>query len=98
MIRDHDLMVSVGAAMGPDRDLIHPDKAIQENGAAYIRHCIDAAHTLGASNLIGPIYAAVGRTWQATAAERERDVELLVSHLRPLAEYAADKGVTAQSV
>ncbi|HXW01263.1 MAG TPA: sugar phosphate isomerase/epimerase, partial [Anaerolineae bacterium] len=27
LIRDHELGVSVGAAMGPDRDLIHPDKA-----------------------------------------------------------------------
>lgn len=94
LIRDHGLGVSVGAAMGPDRDLIHPDKAIQDNGVAYIRHCIEAARTLGAPNLMGPLYSAVGRTWQATAEERERDMELLVSKLRPLAEYAADHGVT----
>jgi D-psicose/D-tagatose/L-ribulose 3-epimerase len=94
LIRDHELGVSVGAAMGPDRDLIHPDRAIQDNGVAYVRHCIEAAHTLGAPNLMGPLYSAVGRTWQATAEERERDMELLVSKLRPLAEYAADQGVT----
>jgi D-psicose/D-tagatose/L-ribulose 3-epimerase len=94
LIRDHQLGVSVGAAMGPDRDLIHPDKAIQDSGVAYVRHCIEAAHILHAPNLMGPLYSAVGRTWQATAEERERDMELLVSKLRPLAEYAADQGVT----
>ncbi len=94
LIRDYELGVSVCAAMGPDRDLIHPDKVIRDNGAAYVRQCIDAAKIIGAPNLVGPLYSAVGRTWQATSAERARDMELLVSQLRPLAEYAADNGVT----
>ena len=93
MIRDHSLEVSMAAAMGPDRDLIHPDEDIRNNGMAYVRHCIDAAHTVGATNLIGPIYAAVGRTWQATAEEREQDVMLLTAQLAALAEYAAERGV-----
>lgn len=94
IIRDHGLGVSTAAAMGPDRDLIHSDSQVRENGLAYIRHCIEAAQTLGASNLIGPIYSAVGRTWQATAEERARDVDLLVSQLGGLAAYAADHGIT----
>lgn len=94
LVRDHGLGVSACAAMGPDRDLIHPDQAIRDNGAAYLRHAIAACHTLGAPNLVGPLYSAVGRTWQATPQERARDMELLVSYLRPLSEYAADHGVT----
>jgi D-psicose/D-tagatose/L-ribulose 3-epimerase len=43
---------------------------------------------------VGPIYSAVGRTWQATPAERARDTDLLVENLRWLAEYAGDHGVT----
>ena len=39
---DHGLGVSTTAAMSPERDLIHPDEAIRENGVAYIRHCIEA--------------------------------------------------------
>jgi D-psicose/D-tagatose/L-ribulose 3-epimerase len=35
----------------------------------------------------------VGRVWQATPEERERDLELLVKQLGGLAEYAADHGV-----
>jgi len=93
IVRDTGLQVSVAAAMGPDRDLIHPDDSIRTNGMTYVRHCIDAAHTMGATNLIGPIYAAVGRTWQATADERERDMMLLAAQLRALAEYAADRAV-----
>ena len=92
MIRDHNLGVSVCAVIGSDRDLIHPEKEIQDNGVAYVRHCIEAAQTLGGTNVVGPLYSAVGRVWQATPEERERDMELLVQQLRGLAEYAADHG------
>lgn len=92
-IREQGLGVSVCAAMGPDRDLIHPDAAIRDNGVAYVRHCIDAAHTIGATNVVGPLYSAVGRTWQATMDERERDLTILVAQLRTLAAYAADHDV-----
>jgi D-psicose/D-tagatose/L-ribulose 3-epimerase len=94
LARENGLGVSVAAAMGPDRDLIHPDASIRANGMAFVRHCIDAAHTMGAANLIGPLYAAVGRTWQATAAERAHEVDLLVQQLLRLAQPADDAGVT----
>ncbi len=93
LLAEYDLGVSTCAAMGPDRDLIHPDKAVRDNGMAYIRQCIDTNRVLGATNLVGPIYAAVGRTWQATAVERARDVDLLVKNLSQLAVYAGDNGV-----
>lgn len=94
LIRAHGLGVSVVAAMGPDRDLIHAEAAIRENGVAYVRHCIDAAQTLGAPVVAGPLYSAVGRVWQQTAAEREADLTTLVGQLRALAEYAGPRGVT----
>jgi len=87
------LGVSTCAAMGPDRDLIHADKAIRDNGMAYIRGAIQATQTLGATNLVGPLYSAVGRTWQATDEERARDMDLLVENLGELANFAADHGV-----
>ena len=92
--RDNGLAVSVCAAMGPDRDLIHEDASIRRSGMEYVAHCIDAAHTLGAKNVVGPLYSAVGRTWQQTADERQRDTDLLVDQLRNLSAQAADKGVT----
>jgi D-psicose/D-tagatose/L-ribulose 3-epimerase len=91
--RDNGLATSVCAAMGPDRDLIHSDGGIRSNGMEYVRHCIDAAKTVGAANVIGPLYSAVGRTWQQTEDERKRDVDLLVRQLKELSTYAADCGV-----
>jgi D-psicose/D-tagatose/L-ribulose 3-epimerase len=80
--------------MGPDRDLIHPDAAIRENGMNYLKQAVDATQELGATNLVGPIYSAVGRTWQQTPAERAHDLEMLVANLKELALYAGDQGVT----
>jgi D-psicose/D-tagatose/L-ribulose 3-epimerase len=91
--RETGLAVSVCAAMGPDRDLIHPDESIRKNGMDYVRHCIDAAKTVGAKDVIGPLYSAVGRTWQQTEDERKRDVDLLVGRLKELSSYASDRGV-----
>jgi D-psicose/D-tagatose/L-ribulose 3-epimerase len=93
IVRRHGLGVSACAAMGPDRDLIHPDEAIRKNGMAYLRQAIEATHALGGTNLVGPLYAAVGRTWQQTPAERARDLDVLVKNLGELARYAGDHGV-----
>ncbi len=93
ILRDHDLTVSTCAAMGPDRDLIHQDISIRTNGKQYLKQAIDATHAVGATNLVGPIYAAVGRTWQQPPDERARDLDVLVNTLRELGNYAADKGV-----
>lgn len=93
IVEAQGLGISTCAAMGPDRDLVHPDAAIHANGAHYIRQAIDATAALGATNLVGPIYSAVGRTWQMDADERARTTDLLVENLTPLARYAADHGV-----
>ena len=92
--KDNGLAVSVCAAMGPDRDLIHPDESIRTNGMDYVSHCVDAARTLGAKVVVGPLYSAVGRTWQSTADERKRDTDLLVAQLKALSAHAGDSGVT----
>ena len=93
VLTDNGLAVSVCAAMGPDRDLIHEDAGIRRSGMEYVAHCIDAAKTLGAKNVVGPLYSAVGRTWQATADERAAYTDLLVEQLTALSAHAADHGV-----
>lgn len=92
-LSDQGMGVSTCAAMGPDRDLIHEDAAIRENGMAYIKQGIDATQALGGTNFAGPIYSAVGRTWQQTPAERAHDLDVLVANLKVLSAYAGDKGV-----
>ena len=93
MLRDLELGTSVCAVIGADRDLIHPDAAIRDNGMAYLRTAINVAAELGPTSVAGPLYSAVGRCWQMTADERARDIDLLVQQLRTLAEYAGDRGV-----
>jgi D-psicose/D-tagatose/L-ribulose 3-epimerase len=93
VVKELGLSTSVCAAMSPDRDLIHADESIRRNAMSYVRHCVDAAQTLGAVNVVGPLYSAVGRTWQATPEERKRDVDLLVTELKELAAYAHERGV-----
>jgi len=78
--------------MSPDRDLIDPDPKVRENGVAYLKACLDGLAVVGGKNLVGPFYSAVGRTWQQTAEEREKDMQILVVILKDLAEYAAQKG------
>jgi D-psicose/D-tagatose/L-ribulose 3-epimerase len=93
ILRDNGLSASVCAAMGPDRDLIHPDKAIRDNGVVYVMHLVDAAAALGATNVVGPLYSSVGRVWQMTDEERARDTDLVAKQLTGLAAYAGNKGV-----
>lgn len=93
ILREHGLGISTCAAMGPDRDLIHEDESIRQNGTNYLKQAIDATQALGGANLVGPLYSAVGRTWQQSAIERARDLDLLVATLRELGDYAGDKGV-----
>lgn len=93
VIADHGLSCNVCVAIGPDRDLIHPDKAVRDNGISYIRHCIDAVNIMGGSVVGGPLYSAVGRLWQQTPDERATDLDLLVTQLQSLSSYAEDKGV-----
>jgi D-psicose/D-tagatose/L-ribulose 3-epimerase len=49
---------------------------------------------MGGKKIGGPIYAAVGRTWQATPNQRKRDLERCVRNLKEVGKYAEDKGIT----
>ena len=80
--------------MGAGRDPSHDDEAIQKGGVAYLKHCIDAAVTMNAPIVVGPLYAAVGRTWQATPDQRKRDLDRCAKNLKQVARHAEDKGIT----
>ncbi len=87
------LKSSICAVMGAKRDPSHPDAAVQKGAIAYMKHCIDAAVKMGASTIAGPLYAAVGRTWQSTPAQRVRDLVRCAKNLKVVARYAEDKGI-----
>ena len=48
----------------------------------------------GVQKIGGPIYAAVGRTWQATPDQRKRELERCARNLKEVGKYAEDKGIT----
>ena len=87
------LKSSICAVMGAGRDPSHPDAAIQKGAIAYMKHCIDAAVTMKAPAVVGPLYAAVGRTWQASPAQREKDLARCAKNMKLIAKYAEDKGI-----
>jgi len=90
-VKERGLDVSICVAMSPERDLIHPDISIQENTLSYLKHCINTVNLLGGRNVVGPMYASVGRLWQQTQSERAKDVATLVNHLKTLSDYAETK-------
>jgi D-psicose/D-tagatose/L-ribulose 3-epimerase len=66
---------------------------VRQTGVDYLKACIDGLVILGGTNLVGPFYSAVGRTWQQSAEDREKDMKILVDILRDLSEYAGKRGV-----
>jgi D-psicose/D-tagatose/L-ribulose 3-epimerase len=87
----NDLGAAVCAAMGADRDLTDPD--LVAGTRAYLRSCIDAATSLGASVVAGPLYTPTGKTWPMDAKVRAATIDRLVAGLRPVADYAGERGV-----
>jgi D-psicose/D-tagatose/L-ribulose 3-epimerase len=81
------------AVMGAGRDPSHPDRNIQLAGISYLKHCIDATKQMGGKIVAGPVYAAVGRQWQQTPAQRKADLRLCAENLKVCAEHAEKQGV-----
>ena len=83
----------VVGAMAPGRDLVGASKAAVAATQAYLRECIDLAAGIGAPSVCGPFYAATGRVWRMSAAERDAAYAEWRDHLAPVVEHAAAAGV-----
>lgn len=88
-----NLKVSISTVMSAKRDLSHEDLERQREGISYLNHCIDAAEKVGSKTVVGPLYAAVGRLWQTTAEQRQRELDRCAANLRIVAKRAEDKGI-----
>ena len=82
---------AAGGAFGPGRDLRGTPEE-QEACIDYVHYLIDAAVTLGAPTLVGPVYSAVGRAEYVPEKERKAQWKLVVRHLKKLCHYAEKKG------
>jgi D-psicose/D-tagatose/L-ribulose 3-epimerase len=95
LLASHGLVaVGVCAVTPPGRDLVCAPPDVIEATATYLMSCVDSAATVGAGCVGGPVYAAVGRTWRMTAQERAACYVDFRRALRPVADHAADRGVS----
>ena len=79
-------------AMGEGRDLLVDE--LREATQAYLRHCVDVAVAVGSPTVAGPFSARTGRVWRMDAEARASAIGALRAALAPVAEYAAERGVT----
>ncbi len=85
--------VTICGAFGETRDLSSPIEAYREEGMAYIRTLVDMAAACNSPYIAGPMYAAVGRTRQATPEEKREQTAYAVENIKRMAEYAAKRNV-----
>ena len=88
------LTPAVCAGLKPDHDLLAEDEETVRRTQDFVRHCVRTASRLGAAVVAGPLYSPPGRTWLLDADTRRAITARLVERLRPLAEEAAEQGVT----
>lgn len=93
LLRGLSLGATVCAAMGPGRDLSTDDRGTVAATHEYLGWLIEAAATVGAEVVAGPLYAPVGRTGRISERERAGMVDRVVENLRPVAERAGERGV-----
>lgn len=87
----NDMSARVVGAMGPGRDLL--EDSARADTQDYLRHCVDVAGRLGSPTVAGPFYSRTGRVWRMDSEERRTSIEVLRQALRPVADYAAERGV-----
>jgi D-psicose/D-tagatose/L-ribulose 3-epimerase len=92
-LKQNDLKATICGAFGPDRDASSDDRNIRVNAVKYLEACIDAARGLGSPVVAGPMYSAVGKTRLLSPDERAKQWSLAVETLKPVADYAGQRGV-----
>jgi D-psicose/D-tagatose/L-ribulose 3-epimerase len=92
-LRQKGIEALVCGAFGPDRDMSSDDPGVSGNAERYLRECVEIASKLGSPTVCGPMYAGVGNTAMRSPEERRAQWDRAVNKLRPIAEYAAARGV-----
>jgi D-psicose/D-tagatose/L-ribulose 3-epimerase len=87
------LVPSVVGAMAPGRNLVAAAGQEVAKTQDYLRACVDLAHAIGATAVCGPFYAATGRVWRMSEAERAAAYAELREHLEPVVDHARSAGV-----
>ena len=85
--------ISICGAFGRARDLSNEDGRVRDAALTYIKQCIDLAHAVGAENVVGPMYSAVGKARPLSPKARQDERGRAVEGLRAAADYAAQASV-----
>lgn len=92
LLQELGLDATVVLVMGPGRELVGAPSETVAGTQDYLRRVVDAAVAVGSPVIAGPAYASVGRTWRID--DRAAVCRELRANLLPVAEYAAERGVT----
>ncbi|HTW09888.1 MAG TPA: sugar phosphate isomerase/epimerase family protein [Acidimicrobiales bacterium] len=93
-VQDNAIGLSICGASGPSRDLSSEDGRTRDAALRYIKQCIDLAHAVGAANVVGPLYSAVGKARPLSPEDRREERQRAVEGLKAAADYAALAGVS----
>ncbi|GGG01745.1 sugar phosphate isomerase/epimerase family protein [Paenibacillus abyssi] len=83
----------VCGAFGPNRDISSDDRAVREEGLAYIKTCVDFAVELGSPLVSGPMYSATGKTRLLTPSQQQQQWNWTVENMKKAADYAGERGI-----
>lgn len=92
LLEETGLRPYVVGAMAPGRDLVATTPDAVAATQDYLRACLDLAVAIGAPAVCGPFYAATGRVWRMSAAERDAAYAEWREHLAPVAAHAGERG------
>ncbi|TFV96713.1 sugar phosphate isomerase/epimerase family protein [Leifsonia flava] len=93
VLAEHRLLPIVVGAMGPGRNLVAAPASEVVATQNYLVHCIGVAEAVGARVVAGPFYAATGRTWRMTDADRAEHYRELQAALAPVVHRAERGGI-----
>ncbi|WP_336213286.1 sugar phosphate isomerase/epimerase family protein [Nonomuraea sp. LPB2021202275-12-8] len=93
LLAELGLGASVVLVMPPGRELVAASAQTVSDTQDYLRACVEAAAVVGSPVVGGPAYASVGRTWRVSLEEHRALYAELRENLRPVADYAAGRGV-----
>lgn len=94
LLSTHGLGVTVCAGLRPGDDLLTTEPETLDRTRGFLRAAVDAAATVGARVVAGPLYCPPGWLRPMDAAQRRHAVSRLAGALRPVADYAAQRDVT----
>ncbi len=93
VLEEKSLDVVVCGAFGLSRNLCSENPELVQNAKVYIKWLVDAAESLGAKVVAGPMYSSVGKAHYDNPSEREKEWKRAVVNMREMADYAESKGV-----